>query len=196
MMKPVLPLVAGMMLAALSSLPAQAGLFSSSEVDAEKQAVQLARETVNGEYQLLTVQELKQWMDEKKPLLIVDTMPFADSYKKQHIPGAVNMAFPMSDMNVWDKATMGATTQADFLRLLGTDKARTLVFYCGFVKCARSHNAALWAKKLGYQYVYRLPGGITAWKEAGYPLEKGGTAAPTGTAQSDAAKGATCTQGC
>ncbi|MDA6077211.1 hypothetical protein O0544_14890 [Edwardsiella anguillarum] len=53
------------MLAALSALPAQAGLFSSSEVDAEKQAVQLARETANGTYQLLTVQELKQWMDEK-----------------------------------------------------------------------------------------------------------------------------------
>ncbi|GAJ63739.1 rhodanese-like domain-containing protein [Edwardsiella piscicida] len=193
MMKPVLPLVAGVMLAALSALPAQAGLFSSSEVDAEKQAVQLARETANGTYQLLTVQELKQWMDEKKPMLIVDTMPFSDSYKKQHIPGALNMAFPMGDMNVWDKANMGAITQADFMRMLGADKDRVLVFYCGFVKCARSHNAAMWAKKLGYQHVYRLPGGITAWKEAGYPVEKASTAAP---ATAEAAKGSTCTQGC
>nr|WP_241772439.1 rhodanese-like domain-containing protein [Edwardsiella ictaluri] len=118
-MKPVLPLVAGVMLAALSALPAQAGLFSPSEVDAEKQAVQLARETASGKYQLLTVQELKQWMGEKKPMLIVDTMPFADSYKKQHIPGALNMAFPMGDMTVWDKASMGAITQADFMRMLG-----------------------------------------------------------------------------
>ncbi|QPW27348.1 rhodanese-like domain-containing protein [Edwardsiella ictaluri] len=192
-MKPVLPLGAGVMLAALSALPAQAGLFSPSEVDVEKQAVQLARETASGKYQLLTVQELKQWMGEKKPMLIVDTMPFADSYKKQHIPGALNMAFPMGDMTVWDKASMGAITQADFMRMLGADKDRMLVFYCGFVKCARSHNAAMWARTLGYRHVYRLPGGITAWKEAGYPVDKASSVTPV---SADAAKGSSCTQGC
>jgi thiosulfate/3-mercaptopyruvate sulfurtransferase len=47
------------------------------------------------------------------------------------------------------------------------------VFYCGFVKCTRSHNGAMWAVKLGYTNVYRCPGGIKAWDEAGYPVAKG-----------------------
>jgi rhodanese-related sulfurtransferase len=48
------------------------------------------------------------------------------------------------------------------------------VFYCGFTKCTRSHNGAMWAVKLGYKNVYRYPGGIKAWMEAAYPVEKGG----------------------
>ncbi|NTV43161.1 MAG: rhodanese-like domain-containing protein, partial [Syntrophobacteraceae bacterium] len=41
-----------------------------------------------------------------------------------------------------------------------------------FTKCGRSHNGAMWAKKLGYTNVYRYPGGIKAWMEADYPVEK------------------------
>jgi len=41
----------------------------------------------------------------------------------------------------------------------------------GFVKCARSHNGAAWAVKLGYKNVYRYSGGIFAWKGAGYKAE-------------------------
>jgi rhodanese-related sulfurtransferase len=55
---------------------------------------------------------------------------------------------------------------------LGPDKDKTLVFYCGFVKCTRSHNGAAFAKKLGYKNVYRFPGGIFAWKGAGFPVDK------------------------
>ena len=36
-------------------------------------------------------------------------------------------------------------------------------------KC-RSHNGAMWAVKLGYNNVYRMPGGIKGWKESGYPV--------------------------
>jgi len=31
----------------------------------------------------------------------------------------------------------------------------------------------MWAVKLGYKNVYRCPGGIKAWDEAGYPVAKG-----------------------
>jgi rhodanese-related sulfurtransferase len=56
--------------------------------------------------------------------------------------------------------------------MLGTDKEKTIVIYCGFVKCTRSHNGATWAVKLGYKNVYRYSGGVFAWKGAKYPLEK------------------------
>ncbi|MBM4137012.1 MAG: rhodanese-like domain-containing protein, partial [Nitrospira sp.] len=44
--------------------------------------------------------------------------------------------------------------------------------YCGFTKCTRSHNGAMWAVKLGYKNVYRYPGGIKGWVEADYPVDK------------------------
>jgi hypothetical protein len=37
---------------------------------------------------------------------------------------------------------------------------------------SRSHNGALWSKKLGYTNIYRHPGGILAWLQADYPVEK------------------------
>ena len=51
---------------------------------------------------------------------------------------------------------------------LGSGQDKKIVIYCGFTKCGRSHNAALWARELGYTNVYRAPGGITAWKDLGY----------------------------
>lgn len=47
-----------------------------------------------------------------------------------------------------------------------------IVVCCGFPKCGRSHNGAVWAKQLGYTGVVRYIGGIKAWDEAGYPVEK------------------------
>jgi rhodanese-related sulfurtransferase len=106
-------------------------------------------------------------VDQKKEMLIVDTMPFEDSYKKQHIPGAVNFVLPIPEMTQMDEKTKAA-----FEKLLGPNKDRLIVFYCGFTKCTRSHNGAMWAIKLGYKNVYRQPGGIKGWDEAGYPVEK------------------------
>jgi rhodanese-related sulfurtransferase len=54
--------------------------------------------------------------------------------------------------------------------MLGSDKNKLIVIYCGFVKCTRSHNGAMWAVKNGYTSVYRYPGGIFAWKGAKYPV--------------------------
>ena len=141
--------------------------WSGKELETEKTAVNLVRETARGGYQIIPSPEMKAWLDQKKPLLIVDTMPYEDSYKKHHLPGAVQFEFPIPEVKSLDEAT-----KAKFEKLLGPDKDRTLVFYCGFTKCTRSHNGAMWAVKLGYQNVYRYPGGIKAWTEAGYPVEK------------------------
>ena len=57
------------------------------ETKLEQAAVQLSLETQQGGYQLLTVAELKTRMDKGEALVIIDTMPFEDSYKKEHIQG-------------------------------------------------------------------------------------------------------------
>jgi thiosulfate/3-mercaptopyruvate sulfurtransferase len=66
---------------------------------------------------------------------------------------------------------MSPDMEKKYIDLLGPDKDRMIVVYCGFVKCGRSHNGAMWAVKLGYRNVYRCLGGIRGWKEGGYPME-------------------------
>ena len=142
------------------------------EVKTEASAVKLLREVQRGGYDVVTTEELKNWIDAGREMLIVDTMPYEDSYKKMHVPGAVQFLFPIPDMTAWDvKETAGKSVE-DYEALLGPDKDKTIVVYCGFVKCTRSHNGAVWAKKLGYENVYRYPGGIFAWKGADFPIEK------------------------
>lgn len=142
------------------------------EVKAEASAVKLAREVMRGGYDLVTTDELKKWIDEGKEMLIVDTMPFEASYKKAHVPGAKQFLFPIPDMTAWDSNETAGKSQQDYVALLGPDKEKTIVIYCGFVKCTRSHNGAVWAKQLGYKNVYRYPGGIFAWKGADYDIEE------------------------
>lgn len=139
--------------------------WSAKELETEKIATTFAAEVTRGGYKVVTTPELKKWMDEKKSMLIVDTMPYEASYKKNHIPGAKQMEFPIPEMTSLDDKT-----KAELLKLLGPDKNRLIVFYCGFTKCTRSHNGAMWAVKLGYKNVYRLPGGIKAWMESDYPI--------------------------
>ncbi len=141
--------------------------WGSKEMDTEKIAVTFAKEVARGGYKIVSTEELKSWIDQKKNMTIVDTMPFEDSFKKQHVPGAVQMEFPIPEMTGLDDQKKAALE-----KLLGPDKDKLIVIYCGFTKCTRSHNGAMWAVKLGYKNVYRYPGGIKAWDEAGYPVDK------------------------
>src|SRR5208283_1349039 len=163
----LIALILGSIIACTISGDAYALEWGSKETETEKLAVQFANQVKKGGYGIVTTEELKAWIDKKEPMLIVDTMPLEDSYKKNHIPAAVQIEFPVEEMSQLDEAK-----KADLEKLLGPDKNRKIVFYCGFTKCGRSHNAAMWATKLGYTNVYRHPGGIKAWMEAGYPVEK------------------------
>jgi thiosulfate/3-mercaptopyruvate sulfurtransferase len=129
-------------------------------------AINFAREINEGGYKAITADDLKKRMDATKEILIVDTMPFEESYKQRHVPKAVQIEFPIPEMK-----EMNDAKKAEFLKILGPDKDRLIVFYCGFTECTRSHNAAMWAVKLGYTNVYRFPGGIEGWAQAGYPVE-------------------------
>jgi len=142
------------------------------EVAKESSAVKLVREIQQGKYDVVTTEEFKNWIDAGKDMIIMDTMPFEDSYKKAHIPGAAQFLFPIPEMKEWDTKETNGKSIEDFIKLLGENKDKTIVIYCGFVKCTRSHNGAAWAVKLGYKNVYRHPGGIYAWKGSGYPTEK------------------------
>lgn len=155
------------LLLALSSTSVFANDWFKDYLTVEKAVVTFHSEVQRGGYQVVATEELKGWIDAAAPMLLIDTMPFEASYKKNHLPGAVPFEFPIPELTELD-----AGTQEKFLALLGPDKGRKLVFYCGFTKCTRSHNGAMWAKKLGYTNVYRHPGGILAWQQANYPVQK------------------------
>jgi rhodanese-related sulfurtransferase len=58
------------------------------------------------------------------------------------------------------------------MAFLGGNKEKPIIFYCLDEKWVRSHCGASWALKMGYRRVYRCVDGISAWKKAGYPVEK------------------------
>jgi rhodanese-related sulfurtransferase len=163
--------VVGLFVIGLAS-PSLAKNKFEKEVGKEQGAVKLVREVQRGGYDVITAKELKDMIDSGKDVLIIDTMPFGAGYKKAHIPDAQQFLFPIPEMKEWNTKETGGKTVDDFKALLGPDKNKTIVVYCGCVKCTRSHNGAMWAKKLGYKNVFRFSGGIFAWKGAKYPIEK------------------------
>lgn len=157
-------------LAAMAMLGCGTNKFEQ-EVAIEASSVKFAREAVSGQYAILSTSELQQLRDDGVDLLLVDAMPAASSYELAHIPGAVNFEFPKEPIDDWTEESMPGRTQEAYQELLGDDLERVIVVYCGFVKCARSHNAAVFAQELGYTNVKRYAGGIYAWRGAGLAVE-------------------------
>jgi rhodanese-related sulfurtransferase len=158
-------MVAALALLAACDNPQKVGV-TRANVQAEFLVLKNVAEKEKGGYQLISMENLKKKLDHNENILIIDTMPYDASYKKEHIPTAVNFLFPKAEMD-----NMDPEMKRQYLELLGLDKDKMIVVYCGFVKCGRSHNGAMWAVKLGYTNVYRCLGGIFGWKEAGYPVE-------------------------
>jgi rhodanese-related sulfurtransferase len=91
-------------------------------------------------------------------MVLVDSRPKRKKYDKGHVPTAISI--PDSQ---FDK----------FKDQLPPDKAKTLVFYCGGLKCPLSHKSAKKAIGLGYTNVKVFSSGYPAWKEvAGASTEK------------------------
>ncbi len=135
-----------------------------NEQKIETASMKLVNAVNKGGYELVSTEDLNSWIEQKKDMVIVDTMP-AKSFDKNRIPGAVNAELPM-------KADELKPEQKEaFLKALGEDKNKTVVVYCGFVGCARSDIGAVLAKEAGFTNVYRHPGGIVAWMDAGYKIE-------------------------
>jgi len=136
------------------------------EVPIETAAVKLVADVKNGGYQLVTTEELKKWIDAGKAMTIISTLPADEDKALGIIPLAVNGFMPKTEKEL---------TPADknaLLKAAGPDKGKTIVIYCGFVACRRSHIGAKILVENGFNNVYRYTGGIIAWQDAGYQLTK------------------------
>lgn len=138
----------------------------------ENIAINLANQTIQGGYKLITMEKVKEMIDAGEDFILVDAHPQWE-FEKGYIPGARHFGFMSNRVGKWEEDVdmAGSPTQDDYRKVLGPDLNKKIVIYCGFTKCGRSHNAATWAKKLGYTNVYRAPGGITSWMDHGYPYK-------------------------
>lgn len=108
-----------------------------------------------GEYPDISIAELKAAIEAKK--VVVIDVNGSDSYKKAHIPSAVNF-----------EAEKGSLS-----KVLPKDKTALVVAYCGGPKCNAYQQAAKAAAKLGYKNVKHLSAGISGWLTSGEKTEKG-----------------------
>jgi TolB-like protein/class 3 adenylate cyclase/rhodanese-related sulfurtransferase len=104
-----------------------------------------------------------------KGVVFIDTGSEA-RWKKGRVPGALNLPSP-GDVDDPTEKRFRETTLSEIV-----DKSEEVVFYW-FAPGYYDRGAVIWvsakAVNWGYQKVYYFHGGTPAWKEAGYPIEKG-----------------------
>jgi rhodanese-related sulfurtransferase len=108
--------------------------------------------------QTIDRETLKQWMDEKRDITLVDVLP-ADKFEDFHLPGAINV--PLD-------ADFEMRIQEHF-----PDRFQAIVVYCYDHECSASPRAAETMQRLGYQKVYDYEAGKMDWRHAGLPVEEG-----------------------
>ena len=107
-----------------------------------------------GEFPDISIADLKKAIADKK-VVVIDVMGSA-SYKKGHVPTAINFA----------------TAKANFAKSLPADKNALIVAYCGGPTCKAYQSAANAAEKLGYKNIKHMSAGISGWLQAGEKTEK------------------------
>ncbi|USX49038.1 rhodanese-like domain-containing protein [Lentzea sp. HUAS12] len=78
-----------------------------------------------------------------------------EAFAQARIPGAINLPY------------------RDLPATLDLDPSLVYICYCESFQCNAATKGALALAQRGYR-VKRLSGGITAWREAGYPIESDG----------------------
>ena len=85
-------------------------------------------------------------------------------YQERHLPRAINIPRGVLEMRA-DPASPGAN------QTLVADRSARILVYCLKDPSARSLLAAQTLGSMGYPNVEVLGGGLTAWAEAGLPVE-------------------------
>lgn len=154
-------------LLAVFTLAACAGIGTSPkglEAPIEKASIKLVTDVKEGGYILIGTDALNKMLTENGNVLLIDTMP-KEAFDQSRLKGAVN-----SPVAKTEKEFTPAERQ-NIVKIAGNDKSKTIVVYCGYTSCRRSHLGAKTLVENGFASVYRYPGGIVGWKEAGLPTE-------------------------
>lgn len=104
-----------------------------------------------------TVAEAKARLDGKAPCHFLDIREDHE-FARDHARGATHLGRGILERDIEG---------------LVPDKQAEIILYCG--GGYRSALAAESLAQMGYTNVVSMDGGIRAWREAGYPMEQGGT---------------------
>jgi PQQ-dependent catabolism-associated CXXCW motif protein len=118
----------------------------------------------------MTTMELKKAMDAGQPMILIDALQDRHALT---IRGAFAMpwvgAFGTFHDQVQTRLAIALTN------LLKGRPNAALIFFCEGARCWESYNAALRARAAGFEKVIWYRGGLTAWQEAGLPMQRAGT---------------------
>ena len=101
-----------------------------------------------------TVADAKSRLDRGEPLHFIDVREDHE-FAKDHAKGARHLSRGILERDI---------------ETVVPDKQASIVLYCG--GGYRSTLAADALQRMGYTNVVSMNGGMTAWRDAGYPLEK------------------------
>lgn len=119
-----------------------------------------------------TIHDMHRAQRANPPALVIDVRR-EQAYADGHIPGSIRVS--TSGLQAWASQQPAAA------------KKRPIYLYCA---CTAEHSAAVGAvtlNRMGFDAVYAVEGGWTAWQKAKLPIEKG--ASPTDEGASPAGKG-------
>jgi len=134
------------------------GAFASASA-AEKTTDQLlgeARAAVTS----VTVQDVKGMVERKDKVLVLDIRDMKE-FIVDHIQGAENMSRAVG---------LSPRILEHHMKKIAPDKASKIIVYCEFETKAPLATKSL--NEIGYSNAAYMKGGLKAWKDAGYPLEK------------------------
>lgn len=105
--------------------------------------------------QEITPSILKSWLDDKKPIIIIDVREADEWQSSGHIASAKHLS----------KGIIERDIEKQF-----PDKLATIVTYCsGGFRCAL---VAYNLERMGYKNIFSLDTGLQGWIDAGYTLEE------------------------
>ncbi|HXH19601.1 MAG TPA: rhodanese-like domain-containing protein [Chitinophagales bacterium] len=100
---------------------------------------------------LITCEELKRKLDGSENFKLVNALE-PEKFRAMHIPGSLNVF-----------------QREDIPKFLHPDDE--IVVYCTDDTCNKSVTMYYLLESLGFKKIFRFPGGIRAWQEAGYKME-------------------------
>ena len=101
---------------------------------------------------------LKEMLQREREMELINVLP-KDQFEKEHIPGSINIP-------------VGANDFADRVQDAVGTKKKTVVVYCASEECDASPKAARMLDDAGFRRVYDYEAGMSAWRDAGLPVEK------------------------
>lgn len=98
----------------------------------------------------VTKSQLEQWIDSKQDMLLIDVLP-KESFKKQHLPGSINIPIKNNPSFLPDVQSRGKSQD------------QLIVVYCASTQCDASAQAAEKLENAGFTNVYRFEEGLEGW---------------------------------